>query len=157
MTGCGGGLAGPIFAGWDFDGAIVDEIKAMHDVGRPVLVGTTSVDKSELVSQMLTKRHGIKHEVLNAKQHEREADIVLEAGKIGAVMIATNRAGRGTDIKLQPISREQLIEHWQIRGSLNHYYRQKDTHEKFSKTINNFSYCINTHHCIWPIDPTMVF
>ncbi|GAB4545939.1 MAG: preprotein translocase subunit SecA [Phycisphaerales bacterium] len=98
---------------WD---AIVDEIKAFHDMGRPVLVGTTSVEKSELVSRMLTQRHNIQHEVLNAKQHEREADIVLGAGQLGAVMIATNMAGRGTDIKLGKIDRAQLVDHWKRRG-----------------------------------------
>ena len=98
---------------WD---AIVDEIKAFHDVGRPVLVGTTSVDKSEMLSKMLTGKHGIKHEVLNAKQHEREASIIENAGQLGAVMIATNMAGRGTDIKLGKISREALLDHWLRRG-----------------------------------------
>jgi preprotein translocase subunit SecA len=96
--------------------AIVDEIKAFHDVGRPILVGTTSVEKSEMLSQLLTRKHGIKHEVLNAKQHEREAHIVESAGQLGAVMIATNMAGRGTDIKLGPLSREALLEHWLRRG-----------------------------------------
>ncbi|MAX23636.1 MAG: preprotein translocase subunit SecA [Phycisphaeraceae bacterium] len=95
--------------------AIMDEIKLQHDVGRPVLVGTTSVEASEMLSQMLTKKHGIKHEVLNAKQHEREANIVEDAGKLGAVMIATNMAGRGTDIRLRPIAREEQIHHWQQR------------------------------------------
>jgi preprotein translocase subunit SecA len=80
-----------------------------------VLVGTTSVEKSELLSTMLTKRFGIKHEVLNAKQHEREAEIVASAGQLGAVMIATNMAGRGTDIKLGRIDREALLEHWKKR------------------------------------------
>jgi len=96
--------------------AITDEIKNFHDMGRPVLVGTTSVEKSEMLSRMLTGKHGVKHEVLNAKQHEREAHIVENAGALGAVMIATNMAGRGTDIKMQPISREQLLEHWLRRG-----------------------------------------
>ncbi|HCD30789.1 MAG TPA: hypothetical protein DER01_00160 [Phycisphaerales bacterium] len=95
--------------------AIMDEIKLQHDVGRPVLVGTTSVEASEMLSQLLAKKHGIKHEVLNAKQHEREANIVEDAGSLGAVMIATNMAGRGTDIRLRPISREQQIHHWQQR------------------------------------------
>ncbi len=94
---------------------IVDEIKAFHDVGRPVLVGTTSVEKSEMLAQMLQRRHGIKHEVLNAKQHEREAHIVENAGQLGQVMIATNMAGRGTDIKLGPAAREALLRHWQLR------------------------------------------
>ncbi|MCC5828549.1 MAG: preprotein translocase subunit SecA [Phycisphaeraceae bacterium] len=96
--------------------AILDEIKRMNDLGRPVLVGTTSVEKSETLSRMLTQRHGVKHAVLNAKQHEREAHIVGDAGMLGAVMIATNMAGRGTDIKLRPISREELIDHWKRRN-----------------------------------------
>jgi preprotein translocase subunit SecA len=95
---------------------IVDEIKAFHDVGRPVLVGTTSVEKSEMLSKMLTGKHAIKHEVLNAKQHEREAHIVENAGQLGAVMIATNMAGRGTDIKLGSCTREALLDHWLRRG-----------------------------------------
>ena len=94
---------------WD---AIVHEIAQYHDAGRPVLVGTTSVDKSEMLSRMLANETKIPHEVLNAKQHEREADIVKSAGQLGAVMIATNMAGRGTDIKLGSITREQLIDHW---------------------------------------------
>ncbi|MFI4882173.1 MAG: hypothetical protein ACIAQU_06270, partial [Phycisphaerales bacterium JB064] len=96
--------------------AIVDEIKAFHDVGRPILVGTTSVERSEFLGKMLQRKHGVKHEVLNAKQHEREAHIVVNAGQLGAVMIATNMAGRGTDIKLGKSSREQLIDHWLRRG-----------------------------------------
>lgn len=98
--------------------AILDEIKRMHDVGRPVLVGTTSVEASEMISQMLTRKYGIKHEVLNAKQHEREGNIVEDAGQLGSVMIATNMAGRGTDIKLRPIGREELVKHWQKRAIL---------------------------------------
>ncbi len=96
--------------------AILDEIIRMHDIGRPVLVGTTSVEKSETLSQMLTKRFSVKHEVLNAKQHEREADIVAGAGQLGAVMIATNMAGRGTDIKLGRADRATLLEHWKKRN-----------------------------------------
>ncbi|MFG0327393.1 MAG: hypothetical protein ACF8SC_09045, partial [Phycisphaerales bacterium JB037] len=96
--------------------AIVDEIKAFHDVGRPILVGTTSVAKSEMISDQLSRKFGIKHEVLNAKQHEREGNIITEAGQLGAVMIATNMAGRGTDIKLGSFTREQLLEHWLRRG-----------------------------------------
>jgi len=98
---------------WD---AIVEEIKAFNDVGRPVLVGTTSVESSEKLSAMLQKKHNVKHEVLNAKQHEREANIVENAGALGAVMIATNMAGRGTDIKLQRFTREDLLDHWKRRG-----------------------------------------
>jgi len=81
--------------------AVVREIKEMHAIGRPVLVGTTSIEKSEYLSQLL-KREGIPHEVLNAKHHEREALIVAKAGQRGAVTIATNMAGRGTDIVLGP-------------------------------------------------------
>ncbi len=95
---------------------IVDEIKAFHDVGRPILVGTTSVEKSETLGQMLARKHQIRHEILNAKQHEREAHVIAEAGSLGAVMIATNMAGRGTDIRLGRFNREQLLDHWLRRG-----------------------------------------
>ncbi|MEL7238562.1 MAG: preprotein translocase subunit SecA, partial [Planctomycetota bacterium] len=88
--------------------ALLDDIKITSDAGRPVLVGTASVESSELLSQLLTKKYGIQHEVLNAKQHEREGHIVAHAGEqhkdkhgrvVGNVTIATNMAGRGTDIK----------------------------------------------------------
>ena len=79
--------------------AIIDQIVACHEKGQPVLVGTISIEKSELLSAML-KRKGVKHEVLNAKYHAKEAEIVAQAGKLGAVTIATNMAGRGTDIML---------------------------------------------------------
>jgi len=79
--------------------AVVREIEECYRIGRPVLVGTTSIEKSELISRMLKKK-GIPHNVLNAKYHEKEAEIVAQAGRIGAVTIATNMAGRGTDIVL---------------------------------------------------------
>ena len=79
--------------------AIVEEIKECHERGQPVLVGTISIEKSERLAGLLT-RNGVKHNVLNAKQHEREAEIVAQAGRRGAVTIATNMAGRGTDILL---------------------------------------------------------
>ncbi|MGQ9688536.1 MAG: preprotein translocase subunit SecA [Desulfobaccales bacterium] len=79
--------------------AVVEEIKDCHERGQPVLVGTTSIEKSEYLSKLL-KREGIKHEVLNAKHHEKEAEIVAQAGQLGHVTIATNMAGRGTDIVL---------------------------------------------------------
>jgi len=79
--------------------ALIDEIVEMHEQGRPVLVGTVSVEKSEHLAEMLTRR-GINHEILNAKFHDKEAPIVAQAGRSGAVTIATNMAGRGTDIQL---------------------------------------------------------
>ncbi len=79
--------------------AVADEVKKRHETGQPVLVGTVSVEKSELVSRLLDMR-GVPHTVLNAKFHDKEADIVAQAGKVGAVTIATNMAGRGTDILL---------------------------------------------------------
>ncbi|MEM6907204.1 MAG: preprotein translocase subunit SecA [Pseudomonadota bacterium] len=80
-------------------GAIAKAIKEKNEIGQPILVGTVSIEKSELLSQFLDKE-GVKHEILNARQHEREAHIVAQAGRLGAVTIATNMAGRGTDIQL---------------------------------------------------------
>ncbi len=79
--------------------AIINQIQECHEKGQPVLVGTVSIEKSELIADLL-KRTGIKHNVLNAKNHEKEAEIIAQAGKLGAVTIATNMAGRGTDIML---------------------------------------------------------
>jgi preprotein translocase subunit SecA len=85
--------------------AVVADIKERHEAGQPVLVGTISVEVSEHLAQLLTRR-GVKHNVLNAKQHEREAEIIKDAGQKGAVTIATNMAGRGVDIKLTDETRE---------------------------------------------------
>mgnify|MGYP000754905207 CR=1 FL=1 len=79
--------------------AVVEEVKEAHEKGQPVLVGTITIETSELISKML-RREGIPHQVLNAKFHELEAEIVAHAGEAGAVTIATNMAGRGTDIML---------------------------------------------------------
>ena len=79
--------------------AIINYIKAVHETGEPILIGTISVEANEYLSSLL-KKAGLKHEVLNAKNHEREADIIAKAGEIGAITLATNMAGRGTDIKL---------------------------------------------------------
>ncbi|MAX19330.1 MAG: preprotein translocase subunit SecA [Dehalococcoidia bacterium] len=94
--------------------AVVEEIEERHKQGHPVLVGTTDIDLSEMLSEML-KRRGVPHDVLNAKQHDREASIVAQAGKPGAVTVATNMAGRGTDIVLggNPDVGDQSPEEWQ--------------------------------------------
>jgi len=81
--------------------AIADEVERLHKQGRPVLIGTTSIEKSEYLSKLLKKR-GLPHNVLNAKHHEREAEIIKDAGQRGAITVATNMAGRGVDIKLGP-------------------------------------------------------
>src|SRR4249919_942027 len=106
--------------------ALIDEIVDMQEGGRPVLVGTVSVEKSEILSEML-KRRGIKHEVLNAKFHEKESGIVAQAGRTGAVTIATNMAGRGTDILLggNPSGLASEILH---RKGLNPAEVDKDTY-----------------------------
>ena len=103
--------------------AIIDQIVAYQEAGRPVLVGTTNVEVSELLSRMLTIRK-IKHNVLNAKQHSREADIIAEAGKAGSVTIATNMAGRGTDIKIN--DEIKAIGGLAIIGSERHESRRID-------------------------------
>ena len=92
--------------------SIIKEVRQLHDVGQPVLVGTISVEVSERLSEQFT-RTGIPHNVLNARQHAREAEIVLGAGQFGAVTIATNMAGRGTDIVLGKVGFAEALKHWQ--------------------------------------------
>ncbi|MDR1535268.1 MAG: preprotein translocase subunit SecA [Planctomycetota bacterium] len=94
--------------------AIIEHVADVHASGQPILIGTVSIERSEIISQMLDRR-GIVHEVLNAKNHAREALIIAEAGKMGAVTVATNMAGRGTDIKLGSFTRSELLEHWRRR------------------------------------------
>ncbi|MEZ0329133.1 MAG: preprotein translocase subunit SecA [Dissulfuribacterales bacterium] len=103
--------------------AVAKDIKALHQKGQPVLVGTTSVEKSEYLSNLL-KKMGVPHEVLNAKHHEREAEIVAHAGELGQVTIATNMAGRGTDIVLGPGVKELGGLH--ILGTERHESRRID-------------------------------
>jgi preprotein translocase subunit SecA len=99
--------------------AVADEITRLHEVKQPVLVGTTSIEKSELLSEIL-KRKGVRHVVLNAKFHEKEAEIVAQAGRLGMVTIATNMAGRGTDILLggnpEFMARQDLVKKSQARA-----------------------------------------
>ncbi len=107
-------------------GAIIDEIERLYEMDLPVLIGTVSVEVSETLSRQL-KRRGIKHEVLNAKYHQREAEIVAKAGQKGAVTIATNMAGRGTDIKLGPdIPMDGPEAGLQIIGTERHESRRID-------------------------------
>lgn len=109
--------------------AIVDEIVRVHKTGQPILVGTISIEKSELLSQML-KRKGIKHEVLNAKQHQREAEIVAQAGRYGSVTIATNMAGRGTDIVLGGNSDSKAKLEMKKQGYIDEVLEKVDSFEE---------------------------
>ena len=112
--------------------AIVGEVKEANSKGQPVLLGTTSIEKSELLSSLL-KKSGIKHNVLNARQHEQEATIVADAGKFGAVTIATNMAGRGTDIQLGGNMEMQVLEALQDKPKSNPDLIRKNIEEKHSK------------------------
>ncbi|MFV0381474.1 MAG: preprotein translocase subunit SecA [Breznakia sp.] len=103
--------------------ALADEVKRLHEIGQPILVGTISVEVSEHISSVLKKMY-IKHEVLNAKNHTREADIIAKAGQVGAVTIATNMAGRGTDIKLSDETR--TLGGLAVLGSERHDSRRID-------------------------------
>ena len=115
---------------------VVEEIIEMHKIGRPVLVGTISIDKSELVSEILKKR-GIKHNILNAKHHEKEAYIIAQAGRFGAVTIATNMAGRGTDILLggnaEYLAKEELLSRGITPESENYEQIKNEILEKTKK------------------------
>ena len=129
--------------------AIVKSIKESHEKGQPVLVGTVSIEKSEKLSRLL-KQEGIKHEVLNAKYHEKEAEIVAQAGKYGAVTIATNMAGRGTDIMLggnsEYLAKEEMRRN-KVPANLieeaDTYYETEDqeilnAREKFKNLVEKF-------------------
>jgi len=115
--------------------AIIEEVKDANSNGQPVLLGTTSIEKSELLSDLL-KDSGIKHNVLNARQHEQEAAIVADAGKFGAVTIATNMAGRGTDIQLGGNMEMQVLEALQDKPKSNPELIRKTIEEKHSKEKN---------------------
>lgn len=109
-------------------GAVIDDIKARHETGQPVLVGTISIEKSEELSKLL-KKTGIKHEVLNAKFHDKEAEIVAQAGRLGQVTIATNMAGRGTDIILGGNPEFMAKQAMRRKGLSEEEMAQVDSHE----------------------------
>ena len=109
--------------------AIVEDIKQSHQKGQPVLVGTVSIEKSEKISSIL-KKEGIKHEVLNAKYHEKEAEIIAQAGKYGAVTIATNMAGRGTDIMLGGNSEHLAKQEMRKKGYSDELIEQSNAHNE---------------------------
>ena len=109
--------------------AVVEDIKKSHEKGQPVLVGTVSIDKSERLSKLL-KKAGIPHEVLNAKFHEKEAEIIAQAGKYGAVTIATNMAGRGTDIMLGGNTEYMAKQEMKRAGYTNELINQASAHNE---------------------------
>ena len=106
--------------------AVIEDIKQRHENGQPVLLGTVSVEASEEISKKLTAK-GIKHSVLNAKKHEQEAAIIAQAGRIGAVTVATNMAGRGVDIKLGGNAEEMAYQAQVVENKLNdeNFYMNK--------------------------------
>ena len=112
--------------------AIVGEVKEANSKGQPILLGTTSIEKSEQLSNLL-KKSGVKHNVLNARQHEQEANIVANAGKFGAVTIATNMAGRGTDIQLGGNMEMEILEALEKKPKSNSDLIRKTISEKHSK------------------------
>ena len=117
--------------------AVIEDIKKHYDTGQPCLVGTISIEKSEVLSELL-KRDGIPHNVLNAKQHEREAEIVSQAGRLRAITIATNMAGRGTDILLGGNS-EALAKQWRRANP-------DASDDQYEEIINNFKITCATEH-----------
>ena len=147
--------------------AVADEISGLHEKGQPVLVGTTSIEKSELLSQIL-QRKGVRHVVLNAKFHEREAEIVAQAGRLGMVTIATNMAGRGTDILLggnaEFVAKQDLVKKGVARsisvaegainpmaapGMLRFYYQGQEfetTQGEWDRTFATYSANAATEH-----------
>ncbi len=117
--------------------AVIEEIKELHAKGQPVLVGTISIEKSEVLSALL-KKQGVPHNVLNAKQHEKEAEIVAQAGRKGAVTIATNMAGRGTDILLGG-NAEAMAKQWRRENP-------EATDEEYAATLDTFrTICAREH------------
>ncbi|PCJ60895.1 MAG: preprotein translocase subunit SecA [Planctomycetota bacterium] len=117
--------------------AILEEIRFNHNLGRPILIGTIAIENSELLSNQLLKA-GIQHDVLNAKQHAREADIIANAGALGAVTIATNMAGRGTDIVMKPFTVNELIAFWKEKDLAPKDLDPSLPKEKLDATIKKF-------------------
>lgn len=141
--------------------AVVDEIERRHKTKQPILVGTVSIDKSETLSKLLTDRY-IPHQVLNAKNHEKEAEIIAQAGRLGAVTIATNMAGRGTDIllggnpsfmALREMKRlqftDEIINRINFKNDIEGYIEDKDldvARETYKKLVNDFKDLTDSEH-----------
>ena len=141
--------------------AVVDEIERRHKTKQPILVGTISIDKSETLSKLLTDRY-IPHQVLNAKNHEKEAEIIAQAGRLGAVTIATNMAGRGTDIllggnpsfmALREMKRlqftDEIINRINFKNDIEGYIEDKDldvARETYKKLVNDFKDLTDSEH-----------